>query len=391
MHAHLESVANAQRAAEAAAARGVSLRADVLPLVPPRVLGRWRLLPVRLQPPGRDRGPPGSHGRAIGRHLSHMPARFQPRSQSLPSRRRGARASRECSRLRSQPPLPCGGRFAPPAGTASTVPPASVVRTGRSWCCSTDDAFRPCNRRGSHGEADARRGARYDSSYAKDPMKITCQSCQAKYTIADDKVLGKIVKIRCKKCSSTIVVNGSDPSGAPAYERVRLRGAGAGRTRRRLDRQRGRRRPAHDDRRGRRRGLPERGHRDRDVLLEGRHERLAPAPGDRDALRGVQRDAHGAGYSVLGGGSADAERARRIAAPVADYAAAAGNGSPNGGAARRAGRTRPGRRPLPWRRASGRRGRRVDERTGGRASRLTKSRSPRARATRTAFSFRSRR
>lgn len=43
-------------------------------------------------------------------------------------------------------------------------------------------------------------------------MKITCQSCQAKYTIADDKVLGKIVKIRCKKCSATIVVNGSDPS-----------------------------------------------------------------------------------------------------------------------------------------------------------------------------------
>src|SRR5580698_9609763 len=68
-----------------------------------------------------------------------------------------------------------------------------------------------------HWEADARRGPRYDSSYAKDPMKITCQSCQAKYTIADEKVLGKIVKIRCKKCSATIVVNGSDPSGAPAY------------------------------------------------------------------------------------------------------------------------------------------------------------------------------
>jgi predicted Zn finger-like uncharacterized protein len=48
-------------------------------------------------------------------------------------------------------------------------------------------------------------------------MKITCQSCQAKYTIADDKVLGKIVKIRCKKCSETIVVNGSDPSGASGY------------------------------------------------------------------------------------------------------------------------------------------------------------------------------
>ena len=43
-------------------------------------------------------------------------------------------------------------------------------------------------------------------------MKITCQACAAKYTIADEKVLGKIVKIRCKKCGATIVVNGNDPS-----------------------------------------------------------------------------------------------------------------------------------------------------------------------------------
>jgi predicted Zn finger-like uncharacterized protein len=51
-------------------------------------------------------------------------------------------------------------------------------------------------------------------------MKITCQACQAKYTIADEKVLGKIVKIRCKKCGSTIVVNGADPSagaGSPSH------------------------------------------------------------------------------------------------------------------------------------------------------------------------------
>jgi len=41
-------------------------------------------------------------------------------------------------------------------------------------------------------------------------MKISCQSCPAKYTIADEKVLGKVVKIRCKKCSSTIVINGND-------------------------------------------------------------------------------------------------------------------------------------------------------------------------------------
>jgi len=46
-------------------------------------------------------------------------------------------------------------------------------------------------------------------------MKISCQSCQAKYTIADEKVLGKIVKIRCKKCGATIVINGNE-SGAQA-------------------------------------------------------------------------------------------------------------------------------------------------------------------------------
>lgn len=47
-------------------------------------------------------------------------------------------------------------------------------------------------------------------------MKISCQSCQAKYTIADEKVLGKIVKIRCKKCGATIVINGNDPESAHA-------------------------------------------------------------------------------------------------------------------------------------------------------------------------------
>lgn len=45
-------------------------------------------------------------------------------------------------------------------------------------------------------------------------MKIACQSCQAKYTIADEKVLGKIVKIRCKKCGATIVINGNEQEGA---------------------------------------------------------------------------------------------------------------------------------------------------------------------------------
>src|SRR5262245_61099384 len=49
-------------------------------------------------------------------------------------------------------------------------------------------------------------------------MKVTCQSCQAKYTIADEKVRGKVAKIRCKKCGTTIIVDGNDPSTASAME-----------------------------------------------------------------------------------------------------------------------------------------------------------------------------
>jgi len=48
-------------------------------------------------------------------------------------------------------------------------------------------------------------------------MKITCQSCQAKYTIADEKVVGKTVKIKCKKCGAAIVVNANEASAGDAH------------------------------------------------------------------------------------------------------------------------------------------------------------------------------
>jgi len=41
-------------------------------------------------------------------------------------------------------------------------------------------------------------------------MKIVCGSCGAKYSIADEKVQGKVFKIRCKKCSNVIVVKGNE-------------------------------------------------------------------------------------------------------------------------------------------------------------------------------------
>ena len=39
-------------------------------------------------------------------------------------------------------------------------------------------------------------------------MKIECPSCAAKYSIGDDKVQDRLAKIRCRKCGTTIVIDG---------------------------------------------------------------------------------------------------------------------------------------------------------------------------------------
>jgi len=58
-------------------------------------------------------------------------------------------------------------------------------------------------------------------------MKITCDSCGAKYTIADDKVRGRKVKIRCKGCGTPIVVDGQQeiPSTPPSAQENSAEGA----------------------------------------------------------------------------------------------------------------------------------------------------------------------
>ncbi len=40
-------------------------------------------------------------------------------------------------------------------------------------------------------------------------MKVSCPSCDAKYTITDDKVVGKKIKVRCKTCGTQILVDGT--------------------------------------------------------------------------------------------------------------------------------------------------------------------------------------
>ncbi len=56
-------------------------------------------------------------------------------------------------------------------------------------------------------------------------MKIICDSCGAKYSIADEKIAGKVFKIRCKKCSHVLVVRG-DQAAAPAAESAAQAAAG---------------------------------------------------------------------------------------------------------------------------------------------------------------------
>ncbi|HSS40442.1 MAG TPA: zinc-ribbon domain-containing protein, partial [Polyangia bacterium] len=43
-------------------------------------------------------------------------------------------------------------------------------------------------------------------------MKFVCDRCLTKYSIADEKVRGRILKIRCKSCSNIITVKESAPS-----------------------------------------------------------------------------------------------------------------------------------------------------------------------------------
>ena len=53
-------------------------------------------------------------------------------------------------------------------------------------------------------------------------MKIECDKCSVKYSIADEKVRGKTFKIRCKKCSNVIIVRDkgvvSESGASPAAD-----------------------------------------------------------------------------------------------------------------------------------------------------------------------------
>src|SRR3954452_919745 len=45
-------------------------------------------------------------------------------------------------------------------------------------------------------------------------MKFVCERCHTRYSIADDKVRQKILKIRCKTCENVITVRDPGPASA---------------------------------------------------------------------------------------------------------------------------------------------------------------------------------
>src|SRR5262249_51490287 len=45
-------------------------------------------------------------------------------------------------------------------------------------------------------------------------MKFFCDNCKAKYQIGDDKIAGKVVRMKCRRCGYDIHVSGNVAEGA---------------------------------------------------------------------------------------------------------------------------------------------------------------------------------
>jgi len=74
----------------------------------------------------------------------------------------------------------------------------------------------------SSARTEIARGARSFATLKSSgvPMKFSCERCQTRYSIGDDKVKGKVLKIRCKTCGNIIVVREQQvvSEGAPAAD-----------------------------------------------------------------------------------------------------------------------------------------------------------------------------
>ena len=57
-------------------------------------------------------------------------------------------------------------------------------------------------------------------------MKFLCDRCKTRYSIGDERVRGKILKIRCKNCANVITVRegmAAEPEAAPPEPVVRAK------------------------------------------------------------------------------------------------------------------------------------------------------------------------
>src|SRR5579859_2699345 len=59
-------------------------------------------------------------------------------------------------------------------------------------------------------------------------MKFVCDSCNTKYSIADERVHGRVLKIRCKTCDHVITVREEHKTPAPGNIADLARGVGDG-------------------------------------------------------------------------------------------------------------------------------------------------------------------
>ncbi len=48
-------------------------------------------------------------------------------------------------------------------------------------------------------------------------MRFTCEKCNAKYNIADEKIRGKIIKVRCKRCNTLLVIRDESHGGGGGF------------------------------------------------------------------------------------------------------------------------------------------------------------------------------
>ncbi|HJL26439.1 MAG TPA: zinc-ribbon domain-containing protein, partial [Polyangiaceae bacterium LLY-WYZ-15_(1-7)] len=57
-------------------------------------------------------------------------------------------------------------------------------------------------------------------------MKFLCDNCKAKYQIPDEKIAGRTLRMKCRKCGHSIIIRGPKSGGAAPAPAARPSAAG---------------------------------------------------------------------------------------------------------------------------------------------------------------------